>query len=219
MKRNFFKLLGLSLILCLPIFTFAKENFKENQDYVVMQIDKSLEQPQGQKVQVIEFFSYGCPACNRLEPLLEKWLAKKPAYVEFSRVPVVFEPGWDLYAKLYYLVHAYDDGENFDKKIFQAIHKQGQDLSQLDNLKSFLSNDHFPVKDIDSAFNSPSFAIELRKSDELMKAYQVMDIPSILVAGHFKTSASLTKGDDQKLLDVVTFLIHKASAEQHSKKV
>jgi thiol:disulfide interchange protein DsbA len=104
-----------TLIMLLPNATFAAKTsatpkFVEGKDYKLVTPNMATVTniiPAG-KVQVIEFFSYGCPWCYRLEPYLEKWLAHKPANVDFRRVPVVFESGWDTYAKAYYTAKALD---------------------------------------------------------------------------------------------------------------
>jgi thiol:disulfide interchange protein DsbA len=60
----------------------------------------------GNKIEVIEFFSYGCPHCAELEPFLETWLAKAPQDVAFRRVPVVFQQRWEPLGKIYYTLDA-----------------------------------------------------------------------------------------------------------------
>jgi thiol:disulfide interchange protein DsbA len=60
----------------------------------------------GNKIEVIEFFSYGCPHCADLEPILEDWMKRLPPDVQFRRVPVLFQPKWVTLAKVYYTLEA-----------------------------------------------------------------------------------------------------------------
>src|SRR5688500_18117858 len=58
------------------------------------------------KVELIEFFSYACPHCHSLSGPLATWLKRKPADVEFKRVPAVFNDTWLQYARVYYTLEA-----------------------------------------------------------------------------------------------------------------
>jgi len=42
------------------------------------------------KIEVAEFFWYGCIHCYNFEPLLEAWVPKLPADAYFRRIPAVF---------------------------------------------------------------------------------------------------------------------------------
>src|SRR4051812_2754069 len=73
------------------------------------------------KIEVIEFFSYACPHCATLEGPLNAWLKKKPADVEFKRVPTVFHESWAPYARLYYTLEAMNLVDRLHGEVFKAL--------------------------------------------------------------------------------------------------
>src|SRR5512139_1865614 len=82
----------------------------------------------GKKIEVIEFFSYACPHCADFEPSLQDWLKRKPKDVEYRAVPMVFRDAWRPLAKLYFALEQMGLADKYHMKVFDAIHKQGQQL-------------------------------------------------------------------------------------------
>jgi thiol:disulfide interchange protein DsbA len=82
----------------------------------------------GKKIEVIEFFSYACPHCADFEPFLQDWLKRKPKDVEYRMVPMVFRENWKPLAKLFYTLEQMGLLERYHMRVFDAIHKQGQQL-------------------------------------------------------------------------------------------
>src|SRR5688572_9627116 len=77
------------------------------------------------KIEVIEFFSWGCPHCYEFHPLLERWTSKLPGDVTFRRVAVGFgRPQWMNLAKAFYALEITGDLARVDSQMFDAIHKE-----------------------------------------------------------------------------------------------
>ena len=76
------------------------------------------------KVELIEFFSYACPHCHSLSGPLAAWLKRKPADVEFKRVPAVFNDIWLQYARVYYTLEALGLVDKLHHEVFAAVHNQ-----------------------------------------------------------------------------------------------
>lgn len=210
--RNVFKICLFSLIVFFGFNTlcFSADQYVENKDYQAIPANPSMLKPVNGKVTVMEFFSYGCPWCFRFEPDLETWLAKKPAYINFQRVPVVFETGWDVYAKAYYLANQLGVVDKMQTAIFNAVQKQNIDLSDEKNMEQLFVKYGVKPKDFESAYEfSPGIDAELNKGSKLMNDYLVYQIPTIVVNGKYKVDASMTGGDNQKMLKVVEFLAQK----------
>src|SRR5213594_2417721 len=98
----------------------------EGKDYVRLKNSQPVET--GNKIEVIEFFSYGCPHCNDLEPYLHAWAEKAPTDVQFRRVPVMFQERWVGLAKDYYTLEALGADMRLSPDIFNAIHVSGLPL-------------------------------------------------------------------------------------------
>src|SRR5262250_1713610 len=121
MKRLMVHLLPLLAWLALGAAGAAEP--LEGRDYVRLKNPQPVET--GKKIEVIEFFSYGCPHCADLEPYLDAWLAKLPADVQFRRIPVMFQQRWEPLAKVYYTLDALGAETKLSPEVFKAIHTSG----------------------------------------------------------------------------------------------
>lgn len=201
----------MKLLLIFPLLaTAAKPIFQPGKDYKLLVTDNAVTQ-ESATIEVIEFFSYGCPACYRLESTLDQWLIHKPKNIDFKRVPVIFHQGWDVYAKAYYIVSAFGQEAKLSPKLFAAIQEQRMNLSNPRALGNFLAKEGINQQDFQNAYeNSPLLEIKLKQGNELMIQYKIMEVPSFVIGGKFYTNAAMAKGDPQRLLQIIEFLIKKS---------
>jgi len=192
-----------------PASDAAATSFQAGKDYEV--VNPTLEAPKPKtKVHVTEFFSYGCPACNHFEPELEAWLAKKPNYIIFDRVPVIFEPSWDLLARAYYTARSLGVAEKITPAIFEAIHAKGVVFNDEASLADFFAQYGVNKKEFDNTFNfSPGIDAQVLYGNNLMRKYQVMEVPTMLVEDKYKVTPRLTHGDVKRMLQIIDYLIQK----------
>jgi len=186
-------------------------NFQAGKDYQLLSNSEITPKraPQA-RVKVIEFFSYGCPACHAFEPALEAWLSKKPAYIDFERVPVVFEQGWAPLAQAYYAAKDLGVEAKLSPIIFKAIHEQGQDLTNQKTLTEIFVKNGVSQKDFESAYNfSPGIDAQMMRANALMTQYGINKIPTIIVAGLYKVNPEMVGGDANRLIEVVNYLAAK----------
>lgn len=210
------------MILLLPIAAFAATQtaaqFSDGKQFKSVTPNASVPtrfQLSAKKVLVVEFFSYGCPWCFHLEPTVEKWLKSKPDYVEFKRIPVVFESGWQVYAKAYYTAEALGKLKTITPAIFNAIHKQGLDLSDETKMEKLFESHGVSKQDFESAYNfSPGIGVELQRASKLMLAYKVFQVPTFVIDGKYMTNSAMNKGSDKQLIQVVNYLVNKAKANK-----
>ena len=90
------------------------------------------------KIEVLEFFWYGCPHCYSFEPYIKSWEKTKPANVEFARVPAIFRPEWEIQTRTYYALSNLGMIETVHGKIFEAVHKNKKRLNTLDQMSDFV---------------------------------------------------------------------------------
>lgn len=187
-------------------FSYA-ESFTDGKEYKTI-----AQQPtsSGDKVEVLEFFWYGCPHCYHFEPFLTKWLSKKPANVDFVRIPAVFRPDWKVHARTYYALQELGKLEQLHEKIFAAIHKDRKRLNTLEEMADFLATQGGDKKTFTEAYNSFTVDGEMRKGVKKQAAYQINGVPTVIVNGKYMTSGSMT-GTYDRLLEVVDFLVAKES--------
>lgn len=207
----------LCLLVIMLSFTSVgiADTFLVNKDYeVIANADKTAMQVADGKVKVQEFFSFACPACNKLEPALEKWLASKPKNVEFERIPVAFNNQWELLAKAYYTAEALNLSDKVTPALFKAIHEQNMHFEDKQSLAKFFSSFGVSAKDFDSAFSfSPGIDAQLNQGRDLLQKYAIIRVPTLVICGKYQTTPALTMGDTQKTMQVVTYLIAQCAKE------
>jgi thiol:disulfide interchange protein DsbA len=140
------------------------------------------------KVEVIEFFSYGCPHCAHLQPLLKQWeKAELPENAVLVRVPVAFgRREWGQLVRAYYALEATGDLERLDDKLFDAIHQQNQQLFDVESLTAWAAQNGIDANKFRSTFNSPEVTAKAVRADQLSRDYRINGVPTLTIAGKYK---------------------------------
>lgn len=194
-------------LFCLPGSLLA-QTYEEGTDYdsISQQATES-----GDKVEVLEFFWYGCPHCYVFDPILSKWLESKPENVEFVRVPVVFRPEWKVHGRAYYALQVMGLGEKFHSDIFNEIHKNRNRLDTEESITDFLVSKGVDKKGFQEAYNSFTVDNDLRKAIKMLQAYNIRGVPTMAVNGKYVVSGTKAKSYEN-MLRILDFLIKKESA-------
>jgi len=162
------------------------------------------------RIEVVEFFWYGCPHCFHFEPYVKRWLADKPANVDFVQIPAPLNKSWEIHTKAFYALELMGMQKKVHEKLFEAIHMKKMRLFDEKSLTNFLvkqgvDRDQFKK-------NLKSFAVnsKLNKARKMMKDYEVRGVPQLAVNGKYITSGSMA-GGYQQMIDVIKFLVDKES--------
>jgi thiol:disulfide interchange protein DsbA len=137
----------------------------------------------------------GCPHCYALEPFVKTWLKTKPAYIEFTRVPVIWGPTHRAHARLFYTLKALGRTDLIDKA-FDTIQQQrnplvgGSDAETLQIEQAWAAQNGVSAADFANAYNSFSVTSDLARAEELTQRYRVQDVPFIVVNGKYTTDVS-----------------------------
>lgn len=201
------------LLLCLPLLSMAaNQTFQLGKDYKLVTNPLAVEL-NSNKIEVREFFSYGCPACYTVEPAVQTWLANHPKDVAFKRVPVIFQRSWETYAKAYYIAEAFGVEAKITPMLFDAIQNQNLNLSNGQSLVKFFTEAGVKADDFQSAFDSsPAILLKLKQDDEIMKRYRIIEIPTFIINNRYYTTAAMAK-NAERLIHIIDFLIAKAKAD------
>lgn len=211
-------LLFISLVTLAATTAKEDKNFQANRDYLVLPASTSTQSfDPKDKVTVIEFFSYGCPACFRLNPTLEKWIKDKPSKVQFERIPVVFESDWHLYARAYYTAKVLGVHNEISPTLFNAIQTEHVDLGTPERMATFFQT-HFKIKKemFLSTYESPAVDAQVNANQKISNDFMIFQIPGIVIDGKYKVDPSLSGNNPQRLIDTLNYLIQK---EKHEKKI
>lgn len=161
------------------------------------------------KIEVIEFFWYGCPHCYALEPLVEPWAKKLPKDVVFKQVPAVFNDQWGVAARVYYALDAINEETRVRSALFDAIHKEGLRITSESAVEEWLGKKGVSVEKYKAAYKSFGVESRVRRASQMTQAYRLDGVPTFAVQGRYVASASLN-GDRQQLLSVTDYLIGEA---------
>lgn len=200
------------MTLCLFSFAFVAQaaEYKEGTHY--QRIAKQATDS-GDKVEVIEFFWYGCPHCNIFDPILETWVKNKPDNVVFKRVPAVFRPEWKVHARAYYALQVMGVGEKYHSKIFDEIHKNKKRIDTLDSLTDFLVKQGIDKQKFTDMYNSMSVDGMVRKAIKQLAGYKIQGVPAMAVNGKYVVSGR-SAGSYENMILIVDYLIKKEAAEK-----
>ena len=202
----------LKRVVTLALFLVSTISFSADfiagQDYEIMPGSTSAPKAQA-RAEVIEFFSFGCPWCYRLEPLLNEWLTHHTHDVDFKKIPVVFNHDWQYYAKAYYVANALSLNSKINPALFKAVLDDKKALNSDNAMIHFFVEQGVDEKTATAAFEyAPSIDITLKNNQLLMMRYHVNAVPALLVNQRYKTDLKMAK-DEKRLLAILDFLLHK----------
>jgi thiol:disulfide interchange protein DsbA len=167
----------------------------------------------GDKIEIIEFFYYGCPICYELQPTLSRWLFKAPDFIALRRVPAVSSDNWENFAKLFYTLEAIGDLPRLHWPIYDNFHFDGIKLNEEAVMTDWVSRNGVNREKFIQTYHSPEVAAKVNAAREMLKSYEVRGVPSIVVDGKFLTSARMA-GGTRELMKVVDQLVEQARKER-----
>jgi len=202
------------LVLALaPISSQAQAQFAPQlgRDYV--RLDPPRAVSSGDKIEVIEFFYYGCPVCYELEPALSRWYFNSPGTVSLRRVPALSSDNWDNFAKLYYSLEGVGQLGRLHWPVYDQFHFDGIKLNEEAVMVNWVSRNGVDKEKFVSAYRSPEVQAKLAAARQLLQNYDIKGVPSIVVDGKFVTSARAT-GGTRELMQVLAHLVDLARTER-----
>jgi thiol:disulfide interchange protein DsbA len=210
-KRREFSASALAAGLSLGIASFGARGQSgpvEGQQYVRLARPQPVSTPG--KIEVIEFFWYGCPHCYEFEPMLEAWVKKLPPDVALRRVPVAFrdEP-FTAHQKIFYALEALGQVDAMQMKVFNAIHREHNRMDKPAEIAAFMQKNGIDSAKFLDLYNSFGVQTKTRQARTLAEEYKIDGVPALGINGHYYTSGSLAGSLDRSLA-VADFLIQKS---------
>lgn len=191
-RRDFSAQLGLTALALGPAgAAFAQGGFQQGKEY--LRLSQALPTTAG-KIEVIEFFWYGCPHCYAFEPQMDAWIKALPADVSFRHVHVAFRENLKVHQRLYYALESLGREKEFRGAIFSAIHRGGMGLDDPKSVSDFLAKQGLEPAKFLAAYNSFGVQNKCLQADKLAEGYRLDGVPSLGIAGRFFTSPSMAGG-------------------------
>lgn len=164
-----------------------------------------------EKVEVLEYFWFGCPHCYAFEPVINDWAAKKPDHVEFRREAPPLNPGWIAHSKAFYAAEVLGVTDKMFDQLFNAIHKEKRQLRSSEQIAAFIGE--LGLESVDEALflkTMNSFAVDTRIKEalRLASASGITGVPSIVINGKYRTGNSIA-GGHQGVINVINKMVEK----------
>ncbi|HEY3644456.1 MAG TPA: thiol:disulfide interchange protein DsbA/DsbL [Gammaproteobacteria bacterium] len=187
--------------------------YKQGQHYQVVLPAQPVSTKPGQ-IEVLDFFWYGCPHCNSLEPFLEAWERSKPANVVLVRVPAVIQPEWEAGARAFYVAQALGILDKSHKATFDEIHQAKDNLQTEQDFERFYVK-AFGVdpKQFENLWSSPATDAKIAQANVLAERYGLMlfGVPTLVVNGKWLTGGEFSIPYPQ-MMSVVNYLVAQEQA-------
>jgi protein dithiol oxidoreductase (disulfide-forming) len=178
------------------------------------------------KVEVMEVFSYGCPACNHFQPSIKRLKASLPANAQLVYLPASWNKAeaWPMFQRAYITAQSLGVAEKAHDAMYEAIWTTGElgvtdpatrrlktKLPTIEDAARFYQR-VAGVKAADFVNASKSFSVDLkmRQADGQIKAMQVPSTPTLVVNGKYRVNNENLAPEE--IVDLVKYLVAMESA-------
>jgi thiol:disulfide interchange protein DsbA len=211
LRRDFSKQLAAAgLGLAVAGVTRAQGTPVEGQQYVRLSTPAPVTLPSpDKKIDVVEFFWYGCPHCYAFEPIVQAWAQRLGPDVAFRQVPVGFMAPHQLHQKLFYALEEIGQLQALHRRVFNAIHQQNRRLASEAEILAFVTANGVDGARFSEAFKSFGVNTKSNRARQLSDAYKIDGVPALGIQGRYYTSASLA-GSHERAVAVADYLIQKS---------
>lgn len=212
MKRIIRPVLASVLALTFTTTAFAQE-WQQGTHYE--KLDSPVRTSVEDKIEVTEVFWYGCPHCYTFKPLVESWEESLAEDVEFVLLPAALGRAWEVHARTFFTVKAMDQLEAVHDALFDALAGERRQLNSPEAVADFVAEHGVDKQEFLDTYQSFGVNALFQKAQSKIRGARITGVPTILVNGKYKVSASMAGGHEE-VLEVVDFLIEKereASAE------
>ena len=164
------------------------------------------------KIEVAEFFWYGCNHCFDFEPYINRWAESIPSNVRFVRVPALWNPLVRLHGQLFYTEEVLanngklKDREAFRSAVFLEMHRRGNRLASEGAIQAVFERFDVSAEDFENTWGSFEVAQKMRVAEDLARRYGLASVPLVVVNGKYKTSGA-EAGSYPRLLEVIDELV------------
>lgn len=183
-------------IQSLPVLAFAgaaraQEAVRARQNIEYRLVEPPQPTETGGTIEVIDFFWYGCPHCNDLQPALEDWLKRKPPDVTLRRIPALLRDSWAPHARIFYTLELLKEVERLHLKVYHSYHVEELHMAKPDVMEQWAVRNGIDRRRWVDAYFSPEVDGRLARAKRATQVYTVEGTPSLVVDGRYLTSGSM----------------------------
>lgn len=204
-------LLGSLAVLWTAALAQPARDFQEGRDYQVLSHPQPVSS--GERVEVLEFFYYGCPVCYETEPYVARWLLTAGPTVAIHRVPAVFTDSSESFARTFYTLSAMNQIARLHWPIYDNHHFDGKQLNEEKNIVEWVSHNGVDHDRFVQLWHSEQIAAQVASAKKALETYEVKAVPTFIIDGKYLATSRVT-GSVKSMMEVVDYLVGRAASER-----
>lgn len=198
-----------ALWIAAPSSAVAQEQFEEGTHYEVIETPVRTSDPD--KIEVAEFFWYGCGHCYTFEPMLTQWKKTLAEDVDFRGSPAIWNQKMEIHARAFYTAQVLGVLDTMHPVIFQAMNVDRKRLSSEEEIEELFVANGVAAEDFVKAFSSFGVNSQVRQANSRARAAQVSGTPSMMVNGKYRIDTRQA-GSQANMLKIADYLVAKERA-------
>lgn len=211
----FKRLIACTLLLLAPLANAQDSQWEAGKDYDV--ISPAIRTADPDKIEVVEFFWYGCGHCYTFEPLVSRWKQDLGDDVVFKGSPAIWNQPMELHAKMYFTAEVLGVKDTMHGVLFQAMNVDRKRLGSESEIRELFVANGVAAEDFDKAFNSFGVNSQVRQANARARAAKITGTPEMMVNGKYRISTRKA-GSQENMLKIADFLIEQERAAMADKQ-
>ena len=175
---------------------------------VEMGKDYSLLNPpqptESKKIEVLEFFFYGCSHCFHLHPLLSAWEKTMPKDVELTFVPTIFRDSWEPMARTFFALESMGQQQQLHDALYKAWNVDNNQLIEESQIRDFVSSHGVDGAKFSAAYNSFTMQSKVARAKQMIRSYSISGTPTLVVDGKYVIEGLQPEDTIRVLKEVIT---------------
>ncbi len=167
----------------------------------------------GERIEVIEFFYYGCPVCYESQPHIARWVMRAGPGIVMLRVPAVFSDSSESFARTFYALGAMEQVARLHWPLYDNHHFDGKQLNQEKNVTEWVARNGVDAARFKELWHSEGVNAQVAAAKKALLSYDIEGVPAFVIDGKYVTSARMA-GGVRDMMRVVDFLVQRAAAER-----
>ena len=167
----------------------------------------------GERIEVIEFFYYGCPVCYEAQPHIARWLMRTGPGVALLRVPAVFTESSESFARTFYALGAMNHIARLHWPVYDNHHFDGRALHEEKNVAAWVASNGVDGPRFSELWRSDEVKAQVAAAKGALATYDIKGVPSFVIDGRYVTSARMA-GGVKEVMQVVEHLVARAAADR-----
>ena len=206
--------MGRSLLLGLALFAAcvaARAQAVSPKDFQTLDPPRPVST--GERIEVLEFFYYGCPVCYEAQPHIARWLLKSGPGVAIVRVPAAFTESSESFARTFYTLGAMNQIARLHWPLYDNHHFDGKELNEEKNVTAWVASNGVERQRFTELWHSEQVKAQVEAAKQALEVYGVKGVPTFIVDGKYMTSARLS-GSVPRMMQTVQYLVERAAEER-----